>query len=79
MTTVDFYPVTDADLFSVFSSIPCGMKYRYEVIFRNKYNRLEISIKTVQADNKKEATQFAREYGNRIHNSDVITVVRLDA
>lgn len=79
MTTVDIYAVTDADLLAVFGNMPCAMKYRYEVIFRNKYNHAEITIKTVQADNKKEATRFAREYGNRINNSDVVIVTRLEA
>jgi len=77
--TINLYPVSDAELIALFSKMPCGMKYTYEVIFRNRYRREEITIKVIQADNKVEATKFAREYGNRFHNADVITVTRLEA
>jgi len=55
------------------------MKYKYEVIFQDKYTRQNLSFKVVQADNKVEATKFAREYGVRFQNADVVSVSRLEA
>ena len=75
----DFYPVTDSDLIALFGNMPCGMKYKYEVIFQDKYTRQNLSFKVVQADNKVEATKFAREYGVRFQNADVVSVSRLEA
>jgi len=74
-----FYPVTDAELIALFGNMNCGMKYKYEVIFQDKYSREHLAVKVVQADNKVEATKFAREYGVRFQNANVVSVSRLEA
>jgi hypothetical protein len=69
--------ITDAELQLKFTGKRMNSRFEYHVIFQNTHSYSHLSYETIWADNKVEATRFAREYGNRFINSRVVEVQRV--
>ena len=66
--------ISDAELQLVFTGKRMSARREYHVIFQNFGSYSHLTFSTIWANNKVEATRFAREYGMRFNNSRVVEV-----
>jgi hypothetical protein len=66
--------ITDGELQLKFTGKRMNSRREYHIIFQNYGSYSHLSFETIWANNKKEATRFAREYGMRFNNSRVVEV-----
>jgi hypothetical protein len=70
---------TDSELQLVFTGKRMSAKFQYNVIFQHVDQASQLDFKTIWANNKTEATHFAREYGVRFLDARVVEVERVGA
>ena len=78
-TTVRPIAVTHGDhcLMTVFTGKRFNSKFQYEIIFQDIHIPTHIDVSNIWANNKKEATKWAIEYGIRFLNCKVVSVSRV--
>ena len=70
--------ITDAELQLTFTGKRMNSRFEYNVIFQHNFKtHNQFTFKTIWANNKVEATRFAREYGIRFIEARVVEVQRV--
>jgi hypothetical protein len=70
--------ITDAELQLTFTGKRMNSRFEYNVIFQHNFKtHNQFTFKTIWANNKVEATRFAREYGTRFIEARVVEVQRV--
>jgi hypothetical protein len=72
--------ISDQELMLVFSGKRMSARREYNVIFQHNFKtHNQFTFKTIWANNKVEATRFAREYGIRFIEARVVEVQKVGA